>query len=197
MGLPLKKSDRRYTYGDYKNWPEDERWELIDGEAWNMSPAPNRAHQGLLAELVRQIGNQLEGRPCRMYFAPFDVLLPDEPEEDEDEVATVVQPDLLVVCDPDKLTPKGATGAPDFVIEILSPHTARKDLMVKLSLYERHAVREYWLVDPGNRYVLVHCLKESGRYPEEPELHVGEGQIAARAVEGLVVDMGRAFKSMA
>lgn len=111
------KNDRVYTYGDYKTWPEDERWELIDGTAWNMSPAPNRFHQKYSLKFAQQIINFLEGRPCEVYAAPFDVLLPDRDDQEEDDVVTVVQPDISVICDKKKLTFKGCTGAPDRIIE--------------------------------------------------------------------------------
>jgi Uma2 family endonuclease len=193
MGEPAVKRDRVYTYGDYKNWPDDERWELIDGTAWNMSPAPNRYHQGYLVELVRQIANYLEGRPCKMYAAPFDVLLPDRAEQEEDDVVTVVQPDISVICDPGKLTDKGCTGAPDWIIEILSPYTSKKDMTVKFELYRRHRVREYWIVDPGNRYVHVYLLNEDGRYPEDPGVYLADALVPCTVLEGLSIDLPRVF----
>jgi len=111
-GDPARKTDRRYTYGDYRTWAEDERWELIDGVAWNMSPAPVRRHQGILTEILPQLLPYMEGKSCEVYAAPFDVLLPERPDQDEDEVSTVAQPDISVVCDQAKLTDKGCTGAP-------------------------------------------------------------------------------------
>lgn len=143
-------------------------WELIDGVAYNMCAAPSRYHQGILTELNRQIGNFLAGRPCKVYVAPFNVLLPDHSGQEEEKVATVVQPDLPVICDMEKLTEKGCTGAPDWIVEILSPYTSKKDFNEKLYLYERHGVREYWIVDPGNKYVHVYQLNEKGKYPEGP-----------------------------
>ena len=97
MGLPLRKADRIYTYGDYRTWPEDERWELIEGTAWNMSPAPGRFHQKISIEFSAIIRNFLRGKDCEVYAAPFDVLLPALGEEEEDEVTTVVQPDISVI----------------------------------------------------------------------------------------------------
>lgn len=121
MGIPLRKTDKCYTYGEYKHWPEDERWELIEGVAWNMSPAPSRKHQKLSILLSTRISNYLEGKDCEIYYAPFDVLLPDLVEQKEDDVTTVVQPDISVICEKNKLTDKGCTGAPDWIIKILSP----------------------------------------------------------------------------
>ena len=124
MGEPLRKADRRYTYGDYRQWPNDERWEIIDGVAWNMSPAPNRNHQSILTQLLKEIAVYLEDKECKVYPAPFDVLLPEEGEDDERSVSTVVQPDISVICDRSKLTYKGCTGSPDWIVEILSPQQA-------------------------------------------------------------------------
>ncbi len=207
MGEPALKNDRIYTYGDYRNWPEDERWELIEGTAWNMSPAawlsrsqsdrpspaPNRYHQHYSAKLFQQIINQLESHPCEVYAAPFDVFLPDFAEENEDDVTTVVQPDISVICDKSKLTLKGCTGAPDWVIEILSPFTLRKDSAVKFDLYERHKVKEYWIVDPGSKTVQVFILDDTGKYPENPKIYTGTELLRCTAVEGLTVDLSRVF----
>ena len=138
----------KYTYGDYLTWCDEERWELIDGVPYNMTPAPSRAHQGISVELARQMANYLVGKTCRIYTAPFDVRLPKGEEKDE-RIKTVVQPDLLVVCDESKLDDRGCKGAPDLIVEILSPHTAVKDMKTKRDLYERVGVEEYWLIDPN------------------------------------------------
>lgn len=145
----------RFTYADYCTWPEEERWELIDGEPYAMSPAPARIHQDVVVELARQIGNHLQGNPCRVYVAPFDIRLPDHNEADE-AVTTLVQPDIAVICDPAKLDDKGCRGAPDWIIEILSPTTAAKDQIQKRALYERHGVSEYWLVHPTDRILFLY-----------------------------------------
>jgi Uma2 family endonuclease len=193
MSEPALKHNRMYTYGDYKSWPEDERWELINGTAWNMSPAPNRHHQQYSVEFVRQIANYLQEHPCEVYAAPFDVLLPDTPEEEEDEISTVVQPDISVICDKNRLTDKGCTGAPDWIIEILSPYTARKDMSIKYELYERHRVREYWIADPGNTYVHVYRLDEQGKYPEYPQVYLQGSVVTCHVIEGLSIDLRRVF----
>ncbi|RKX77972.1 MAG: Uma2 family endonuclease [Spirochaetes bacterium] len=193
MGEPALKKDRIYTYGDYKTWPEDERWELIDGVAWNMSPAPGRFHQEYLMGFIAQILPFLEGNPCKVYTAPFDVLLPDHLELEDDEVTTVVQPDISVICDKSKLTEKGCTGAPDWIIEILSPFTSRKDMSIKYELYQRHGVREYWIVDPGNKYVHVYLLDERGSYPEDPKIYLRDAVIECTVLEGLQIDLKRVF----
>ncbi len=136
----MNQKPGRFTYRNYRTWPDSERWELIDGQAWAMSPASRRRHQEVSGALFRKIGNFLEGKPCKVYEAPFDVLLPAS-DEDDDEVATVVQPDIAVFCDRSKLTERGARGAPDLVVEILSPSTSRKDLREKFDRYQRAGVR--------------------------------------------------------
>jgi Uma2 family endonuclease len=193
MGLPARKLDQRYTYREYCSWPDDERWELIDGVAWNMSPAPATRHQALLVKLVREISVFIDEGPCQMFVAPFDVLLPDSDNEQDDDVATVVQPDILVVCDPAKLNEKGCRGAPDWVIEILSPSTSKKDLAEKHDLYERHGVREYWVVDPGNRFVLVFLPGADGRYGDGV-VYERDRTVACAALPGCSIDLRRLFR---
>jgi Uma2 family endonuclease len=128
------------TYADYATWPDDERWELIDGHAYAMTPSQSIRHQQILGVLCYLVGQYFEGKPCQVLAAPVDVLLP-QGEESDDQIDTVVQPDLLVVCDPAKVERKFVRGAPDLVIEILSESTAPRDLGKKLDLYERHGVR--------------------------------------------------------
>jgi len=168
---PARKDDRRYTYRDYAAWPEGERWELIDGIAYSMSPAPATNHQRLSRVLLMSLGNWLTAHPgpCEVFAAPFDVFLPADPTQDDDDVDTVVQPDLVVICDPVKLTTRGCRGAPELVIEILSPWTSHKDQVLKLELYARHGVREFWVVDPGNRCVRVYPL-DAGAGPRRFEV---------------------------
>jgi Uma2 family endonuclease len=192
MGLPARKMDRTYTYRDYKTWPDDERWELIHGVAWNMSPAPSVSHQRLLGRLHLTVGQFLEGKGCQVLLAPVDVYLPGSPDQDEDDVDTVVQPDLLVACDPDKVGGRGVRGAPDWVVEILSPYTTRKDVAVKPGLYEEQGVKEYWIVDPGNRCVHVYLRTDQGRYGEAV-LHQEPATIASTTCPGLSVSLGDLF----
>lgn len=170
---PTRRTDR-YTYRDYRGWPEEERWELINGVAFDMSPAPRRAHQRVLAKLYVQMDGFFAGEPCKPHIAPVDVLFA-EAGEVEDEVRTVVQPDAFVVCDAEKLTTDGVHGAPDFVIEVLSPGTAMKDQSEKRRLYENHQVAEYWIVNPDTFEVLVYRLKGEGSYglPTACDLRAG------------------------
>ena len=147
-GTSAVSPDERYTYKEYRTWPEGERWELIEGVAYAMSPAPTRSHQRFVVDLVGKLYAFLKGRPCELLVSPIDVFLPASSDEAEDEVDTIVQPDVIVVCDRNKLIDKGVRGGPDFVVEILSPSTAMKDFSKKKTLYAKHGVREYWIVNP-------------------------------------------------
>ena len=191
MGPLALKLEETYTYGDYLQWDDGERWELIDGVAYNMSPAPVRRHQKILRELSYQFTAFLSGKPCEVYFAPFDVRLPLSNEADE-EVTTVVQPDLVVICDPDKLDVRGARGAPDLVIEILSPSTSRKDIKIKFDLYENRGVREYWIVDPSGGTVMIFLLGSDGRYGR-PQVFTDEDSAPVGIFEDLVIDLKAVF----
>lgn len=167
MGVALRK-EKHYTYADYLTWPEDARYELIDGEAFLMAPAPLVEHQEVAGEVFRQLANQLDGKPCRPYIAPVDVRLPRTDEADA-AIDTVVQPDVLVVCDPGKVDRRGVRGAPDWLLEVLSPSTAAHDQIAKRRTYERAGVREYWLVHPGDRTLTVYVL-DNGQYGR-PEIY--------------------------
>lgn len=167
MGVALRK-EKHYTYADYLTWPEDARYELIDGEAFLMAPAPLVEHQEVAGEVFRQLANQLDGKPCRPYIAPVDVRLPRKDEADA-AIDTVVQPDVLVVCDPGKVDRRGVRGAPDWLLEVLSPSTAAHDQIAKRRTYERAGVREYWLVHPGDRTLTVYVL-DNGQYGR-PEIY--------------------------
>ena len=186
--MPLAiKQDEIYNYGHYRKWPDEERWELIDGAPYAMA-APSRTHQRVVFELGRQIGNSLLDSDCEGYVAPFDVRLPNDDESD-DLVDTVVQPDLLVVCDEDKLDDKGCRGAPDWVVEIISPSTALIDLSVKRDLYQKHGVKEYWIVHPLERWVMVYLLDETGTYGAGQVLGMDEPTVVTK-LEGLEIDWG-------
>ena len=191
MALPARKSEPKFTYGDYLTWPDEERWELIDGNAYNMSPAPSRRHQQISRELAFQIHDYLRDKPCELYHAPFDVRLPDEDESD-DEVLTVVQPDIVVICDKKKLDDKGCRGAPDLIIEILSPNTASKDLREKLNLYEKHGVNEYWIVHPTDNTVMVFKLSEK-KYGR-PDVYAEKDKIKTPILDGLEIELELVFK---
>ena len=184
MGLPQRDA-LRHTYGDYRRWPEEVRYELVNGTAYLMSPAPSRQHQKLLGELFYQVRGALEGKPSEAYTAPFDVRLPKNNEAD-DLVDTVVQPDLLVVCDQKKLDERGMRGAPDWVLEVLSASTAVHDQTIKLAAYERARVPEVWLVHPVDRVLTIYRL-ENARFAR-PAIHELQGRTAVTAIPGLAID---------
>ncbi|MDR1374323.1 MAG: Uma2 family endonuclease [Treponema sp.] len=157
--MPLAKEKSLYTYADYLDWDEGERYEIVDGEAYMMA-APSRIHQEISMALSTMLYNYLEGKPCKVYAAPFSVrLFPAEDGSDD----TVVEPDITVVCDPSKLDDRGCGGAPDFIIEIISPSTARYDRIVKFNKYREAGVREYWIADPEEKIVSAYVLK-NGEY---------------------------------
>ena len=179
-----------FTYGDYLTWPEEERWEIIDGEAFDMAAAPALDHQELLAELITQFRTFLRGKPCRVFPDP-DVILPRGGEADE-QVGTVVRPDLAVVCDASKMDGKRIRGVPDLAIEILSPSTASHDCLRKRRLYEQAGVREFWLVHPADRIVTVFHLGPDGTHGK-PHYHDRESKVAVSVLPGLEIDLSLLF----
>ncbi|MCF6336102.1 MAG: Uma2 family endonuclease, partial [Spirochaetales bacterium] len=159
MAIPKETYKDHFTYAEYKDWGEEERWELIEGEAFSMSPAPGTNHQAVSGEIFRQIANFLESNPCQVFSAPFDVFLPEE-DESSNKTSTIVQPDITVIFDKSKLREKGFTGAPDIIIEILSPSSASRDQIKKLYLYEKKGVKEYWIVHPIDKILWKYILAD-------------------------------------
>jgi Uma2 family endonuclease len=183
---PLKRDTHYHTYTDYLTWSASHGDEVIDGTAYvREPPAPSPLHQGIVGELYRQAANALKGKPCRVYVAPFDVRLPKSTEED-DQIDTVVQPDVFIVCDLQKIDARGMRGAPDWIAEVLSPGTASHDKMVKLPVYERVGVREVWLIDPIDRTLTLYRL-EAGHYGRATFLEL-KGQTPLTAVSGVTID---------
>ena len=152
-----------YTYADYLKWQFDESVELIRGKLYQMSPAPKRKHADASVNLEYALLQYFDGKTCKVYDAPFDVRLPVQNRKKPDQIYTVVQPDLFVVCDLSKLDDDGCLGAPDWIIEIISPRTAKRDFNEKYNLYEEAGVREYWIVQPKDSAVNVYIL-EDGKY---------------------------------
>jgi len=148
-----------YTYSDYLKFEYDYMVELIRGRIFKMSPAPKNAHQEISGNIYGHIWSFLKGSPCKVYSAPFDVVLPVRNEK-KDTATTVIQPDICIICDQSKLNEAGCLGAPDLVIEILSKSTSKKDLNDKYSIYEETGVTEYWIVMPNERLVEVFHLQE-------------------------------------
>ena len=162
---------KRYTYADYLNWHFKERVELIKGWIHKMSPAPRRYHQKVSFNLTLELGNWFDNNECEMYTAPFDVRLQKNKGDSDDNIETVVQPDLSVICDKSKLDDRGCLGAPDLIVEILSPSTAKKDFNDKYYLYQENGVKEYWIVNPDgksvNIFVLVNNIYQEHSYFED------------------------------
>ncbi|MBF0544209.1 MAG: Uma2 family endonuclease [Candidatus Riflebacteria bacterium] len=185
-----KKAD--FTYADYCKWPDDERWEIIEGEAYDMTPAPNTSHQSILGDLYLQFGNFFRDKECRVFIAPFDVRLPQNNEEEDGKIRSVVQPDLVVVCDPEKIDEKGVRGAPDLAIEVVSPSSVSKDTIKKRRLYEKHGVKEFWLVHPVDRLVSIYYFGKDGSYGQ-PKCFDSGSVIKVKSFAGLEIDLKKVF----
>jgi Uma2 family endonuclease len=182
--MPLAKEHPRFTYTDYLEWDKDERYEIIDGEVY-MLAAPSRIHQEISGNLYYALRSFLEGKPCKVYAAPFSVrLFPLEDGRDD----TVVEPDITVVCDPAKLDDRGCKGPPDLVIEIVSPSTARYDRIVKFNKYREAGVREYWIADPEEGAIFAYVLK-NGEYTAA----VYEDTAPVAVLPGCEIDLGAVF----
>lgn len=160
--LDLSKT---YTYADYLTWRFQERVELIKGWIYKMSPAPKRVHQKVEGYLHVQLWKHFENKACEVYQSPFDVRLIKNRGQSDKEITTVVQPDLSVICDPEKLDDRGCLGAPDLIIEVLSTSTMKKDYNEKFNLYQENGVREYWLANPEAKSLQIFYL-EKDEYKE-------------------------------
>ncbi len=156
----------RYSYADYLTWFDDIRRELFDGFVFKMA-APVVSHQTISSNLHGYIWHFLLEKPCQVFHAPFDVRLPKNGEKENEKIFTVVQPDICVICDLSKLDEKGCLGAPDFIVEILSPSNSKNDLKYKFEIYEKAGVREYWVVRPDEKSVEVFLLNENGKYMQQ------------------------------
>lgn len=179
-----------YTYADYLKWDFEERLELIRGRIFKMS-GPNRKHQTISLRLTLKISSFLQNN-CQLYVAPFDVRLPVKNRKKDHEVTTVVQPDLCVICDESKLDERGCCGAPDLMVEILSPGNTRKEMRIKLKLYEESGVKEYWIISQVKENVKVYVLNETGKYTEAKKFDRGD-RIASSTIQGLEFDTDDMF----
>lgn len=188
MAMPAEKA--RYTFADVLAWEESERIEIINGEAVMMAP-PSSIHQEISMELSAQLHAYLKGKKCKVYAAPFAVRLFEKDEDRPEDVDTMVEPDISVVCDPGKIDKRGCKGAPDMVVEILSPSTQRHDRLTKFNLYQRAGVREYWIVDPANRAVQSFVL-EDGRYSVK-EFGTAGDKLRVNVLEDCVIDLSEVF----
>jgi Uma2 family endonuclease len=191
LNLDLSK---RYTYADYLTWLDDKRRELFNGFVKMMTPAPSRIHQRISANLVRVWGNCLFNKKCEVYHAPSDVRLPKNNKNKTNKaICTVVQPDLYVVCDLSKLDNQGCLGAPDLIIEIVSPKNSKRDIKDKFEIYQEHGVREYWIVNPNDENVNVFILDEKGKY-QFVGMYAGDDKIPVNIFNGdLAIDLMEVF----
>ncbi len=188
----------KYTYADYLKWNFEvsgipQRIELIKGKIFKMSPAPARKHQEISRIFFQKLDRFLDKSPCRLYYAPFDVRLTPRKDDKRNKVHTIVQPDLCVICDLDKLDDAGFVGAPDLIIEILSPGNSRKEMKEKFEVYEENGVKEYWLVYPFDEYVMVYTLNEKGKFIGSKPL-VKDEFIQSTVLPGLEIEVGEVFK---
>ncbi|MGD7009502.1 Uma2 family endonuclease [Metabacillus sp. 84] len=189
--MSIPDENKNYSYADYLTGDEGERFELIDGEKFPMSPAPSRRHQQVLRELSTAFTIFLRGEECEVFFAPFDVRLLGENKQDN-EIMNVVQPDLSIVCDRDNLDDKGCNGAPDMIIEILSPASIKMDRWKKFQLYEKAGVEEYWLVEPVYESVEIYLLI-NGDYKFQGVYTKGDS-LSVNCFTGLEIDLDRIFE---
>lgn len=182
----------QYTYADLLEWDEDVRYELYSGIPMALA-SPTDKHQKISGELFIQLHSHLRGKQCEVYYSPFDVRLFERDGDRPENVNTVVQPDLMVVCDPKKVDEHGVHGAPDLVVEILSKSSHRLDRLTKLNLYQEAGVREYWIVDPDARTVAVYTLQD-GAY-RGPVRYGSDGSIPIGVLDGCQIDLSAVFPS--
>lgn len=194
--MPIPNEHREYTYEDYLTWPEDERWEIIDGIAYCQA-TPSPIHQNISMNLSRILANYFLDKDCKVFAAPFTVRLPmEEGETDEKKNKRIVKPDLSVVCDKNKLDKNGYSGAPSLVIEIVSKSTAKKDNIIKVGKYERAGVKEYWIVTPETESIMSYVLNEQGMFAK-PEMYVlGEDEeFVSKAFTDLSIKLKNIFET--
>ena len=183
-----------YSYAHYLNWLFDERLELISGKIFKMSPAPSRVHQEIFGKIFLAMGNFLVGKPCKIYGAPFDVRFPKKSKADKD-IFTVLQPDICVICDKSKLDDNGCLGAPDLVVEILSPGNNKKELLNKYQVYEEFGVKEYWVVSVSDQTLLIYTLDEMGKYQPSKLFTLSE-QVTSAVLPGFVLAIDAVFEDL-
>ncbi|MBB6327028.1 Uma2 family endonuclease [Algoriphagus iocasae] len=183
-----------YSYADYLTWEIDEMVELIKGKVFrSAAAAPRRKHQEVAGLLFSKILQHLEGKNCKVFIAPFDVRLPVHSKKDED-IFTVVQPDICVVCDRSKLDEAGCLGAPDLIVEVLSPGSNKKELKNKYEVYEESEVQEYWIIHPSEETLVIYNLIE-GKY--QPSKLFSHGDIIkSNVIHGFELDLEEFFSNI-
>jgi len=186
--------NRHYTYADYLTWFDDKSRELIHGFIRMMSPAPRVKHAEVSKNIYRHFDSIVlrnKGK-CKVFYAPFDVRFPKQGETADSKIDTVVQPDICVICDLSKLDELGCCGAPDLIVEILSPSTLKKDVTEKFALYEESGVKEYWIVHPKDKAVTVFLMQEDGKY-DAGTLYELEGKVPVRIFNDYLIDLNEIF----
>lgn len=188
--------NKTYTYADYLQWTFEERLELIKGKIFKMTPAPAPIHQKISWNISGELYNYLKGKSCQAFSAPFDVRLPQaNPFGINKDIYTVVQPDISVVCDAGKIDGKGCTGAPDIVIEILSPGNNKKELRNKYEVYEESGVKEYWIISPQDKTFLRYMLTDTGSYQASKLMTMGD-QVTTPVLPGFILDLDVIFENV-
>lgn len=186
--------DKLYTFADYLTWSDNKRYEIFNGRVFELLPSPTSKHQSVSGNLFIDMGNYLRNKkPCKVLYAPIDVRLPVKPEEAADaQIYTVVQPDIIVVCDTKKLDEKGCLGAPDLVVEVLSPSTAKNDFKDKYLLYEQAGVREYWIVHPVDELLTVFKRNSEGKLALE-KIYTCDDMVKVGIFDDLIIDLKDIF----
>jgi len=180
-----------YSYADYLTWQMEEVVELIQGKIFKKAAAaPKRIHQRISIKLAAKLYYFLEGKPCQVYDAPFDVRFPKASKADH-QIHDVVQPDICVICDREKLDDRGCLGAPDLIVEILSPSNSKTELKHKFKLYESNGVREYWIIHAETQDLLIYSLT-NGKYV--PSLILTSGDVVeSNVIVGFKLDLEEFF----
>ncbi|MHB8073371.1 Uma2 family endonuclease [Desulfosporosinus fructosivorans] len=189
--MPLSQERKKCTYGDYLKFLSDERWEIIDGIPY-MQSAPTWQHQAVSVQLASQFNGYLKGKPCRVFAAPFDLCIPELDESDEEITNIISQPDIVVVCDENKLRKTGYFGVPSLIVEITSPSTARNDKLFKFNKFEKAGVKEYWIVEPDIHLVSVFILQNNNRYGR-PEIYIETDNVKVSIFPDLVIELSTVF----
>ncbi|MGM9479424.1 Uma2 family endonuclease [Pedobacter sp. GSP4] len=183
-----------YSYASYLNWLFPERVELVKGKVFKMSPAPSRVHQVIARNISNALINYLKRKPCEVYFAPFDVRFPKGSKADKD-VYTVLQPDICVICDKSKLDARGCIGAPDIVVEILSPGNTKMELLHKYKVYEEFGVKEYWVVSQSDQSILIYTLNDEGKFQPSKIFTLSE-KITSSVLPGFELALDDVFEEI-
>jgi Uma2 family endonuclease len=184
-------SSMTYTYADYLKWQFEERLELFRGKIFQLS-APNTKHQDISGNIFVPIALFLKKKPCKVFAAPFDVRLPVKNKTKDNEVTTVVQPDICVICDETKIDSRGCCGAPDLIVEILSPGNSKKEVRLKYELYEEAGVKEYWIINPVEENVVVFILNDNGKF-SGLKMYATDDEISSVAISGLKINLKEIF----